>query len=180
MAMQINFYTLSQWFAILTLVCLGATFIGFVLKWGFRFRLVGVTGFMGVLTFGLFALGLGLYTPTKILGSVRYTLVYDNGANLTVIAVAPQVNQEEVEATLRKAAKDLYSPGRIGVGNNVFTVRLRTVIHPEEGVSEPLYLGQVGRSLVGGENEKIEVEVFSENFAKLPAATPSEAEISLR
>lgn len=163
-----DFSTYGQWSGYLTLVFLILTIIAFVLSWNFRFRLVGVTGFMGVLTFGLFTLGLGLTKHTAIPGSIHYTLVYDNAANQTVIAVPPQVTKSEVEATLRQAAYDLYSPGRNGLGQDKLTVRLRTVIHPESGISKPVYLGKIERSLSTREDENMEVEVFSKNFAQLP------------
>lgn len=173
MVIPINFYAVAQWSGIFTLVCLTLAVIGFIFKWSFRFRLVGVTGFMGVLTVGFFALGLGLFTRTIVPGSVHYSLVYDNGANYAVIAVPPRVNESEIEATLRQAASDLYSPGRFGIGDNLFTIRIRTVIHPEPGISEPIYLGQVKRSLAGREDKQMKIEVFSEKFAKLPETTPS-------
>ncbi|HAX76619.1 MAG TPA: hypothetical protein DCY88_12455, partial [Cyanobacteria bacterium UBA11372] len=42
-----DFFQASQWGGILTLVCAAITLIGFILKWGIRFRLVGATSFMG-------------------------------------------------------------------------------------------------------------------------------------
>ena len=51
--------------------------------------MVGVTGFMGVLTFGLFALSLGPITRTLIPGSVHYSVVYDTGSTHVVIALPP-------------------------------------------------------------------------------------------
>ncbi|MDT9339903.1 Ycf51 family protein [Trichodesmium erythraeum 21-75] len=46
-------------------------------------------------------------------------------------------------------------------------MRVRTIIHPEEGVSEPLYLGEVKRSLSQREDENIDVKIFPETVAKL-------------
>ena len=162
-----DFSTYAQWAGILTLGCLLLTVVAFILKWGFRFRLVGATSFMGVLTLGLFALGLGLFTHTVIPGAVRYTLVYDNGANQAVIVVPTPISESEVEATLRQAAYDLYSAGRLGLGDDRLIVRARTVLHPEAGVSKPLYLGQVKRSLASREDDQMQVQVFSENLAQL-------------
>ncbi|MEC4982997.1 MAG: Ycf51 family protein, partial [Oscillatoria sp. PMC 1076.18] len=151
-----------------TIACLVIAGLGFIFKWGIRFRLVGVTGFMGVLTVGLFALGLGLFSHTVIPGSVRYAVVYDNGANQAVIAVPPEINKSELSATLRQAAADLYSSGRLGRGSDRLTIRARTVIHPEPGFSQPLYLGQVGRSLSDRNDDRLALELFSESFAQLP------------
>lgn len=168
-----DFLTYTKWSAILTVVCFLLAILAFLLKWGIRFRLVGVTGFMGVLTVGLFALNFGLFTRTVIPGSVRYSVVYDNGGSQAVVAIAPQVTESEVDATLRQAASDLFSFGRLGGVNNQLTIRARTVIHPEEGISKPLYLGQVKRSLGQREDEQMQIEVFSESFAQLPEETAS-------
>ncbi|MBE9170470.1 Ycf51 family protein [Pleurocapsales cyanobacterium LEGE 06147] len=159
----------AQWSGILTIVSLVMTILAFVFGWGFRFRLVGVTGFMGLLTIGIFTLKLGLITHTEIPGARRYSLVYDNGANQVVIAVPPQVEESQIEPTLRQAASDLYSPGRNALGgDNKLTIRLRTILHPEPGISRPLYLGQIRRSLFSREDENMEVKIFTDNLAQLP------------
>ncbi len=156
----------TKWFGIVTIGFFLLTILGFILNWGFRFRLVGVTGFMGVLTAGLFGLSLGLFNRVEIPGSVRYTLVYDNGATQTVIAVSPTISESELTATMEQAAGDLFSLGRLG-GDSQLTIRVRTIIHPEKGVSEPLYLGEVKRSLSQREDENIDIKIFPENLAKL-------------
>ncbi|MFO0174264.1 MAG: Ycf51 family protein, partial [Aphanizomenon sp.] len=130
--------------------------------------------FMLVLTGGLFSLSLVPLSRTVIPGAVKYTLVYDNGSNQTVIAIAPQITPTELEATLRQAASNLYSYGRLGSGGNKeLTVRARTIIHPEIGLSVPLYLGQVNRTLVSREDPEMLVEVYLDKFASLPKASAS-------
>ncbi|MGD1809237.1 Ycf51 family protein [Dapis sp. BLCC M126] len=156
----------TKWFGIATIGFFILTTLGFILKWGFRFRLVGVTGFMGVLTAGLFGLSLGLFNRIEIPGSVPYTLVYDNGGTQTVIAVSPTITESELTATIEQAAGDLFSLGRLG-GENQLTIRVRTIIHPEKGVSEPLYLGEVKRSLSQREDENLDIKIFPETLAKL-------------
>ena len=167
MELPSDFATYTQWSAIATLFFFLLAVLAFILKWGIRFRLVGVTSFMGVITISIFALGLGLFTRTEIPGAVRYTLVYDNGASEAVIAVPPTVTSSEVEATLRQASDNLFSYGRLGSANNKLTIRLRTLIHPEPGVTQPLYLGQVQRALGTREDEQMKIEFFGENMAKL-------------
>lgn len=160
--------TWVQWSGIATLGFFALMVLGFILKWGIRFRLFGVTSFMVVLTVGLFGLSLGLFNRSLVPGSVRYTLVYDNANSQAVIALSPTVTPQQVEATLQQASNDLYSYGRIGIGNDFFTVRARTVIHPETGVSKPLYLGEARRAIANTEDDQLKVEIFSRNFAKLP------------
>ena len=88
-----DFLTFTLWAGILTIACGLLAIVGFIFKWGIRFRLVGITGFMVVLTAGLFALGLVPFTRTVIPGAIRFSVIYDNGGNQTVIAVPPQITE---------------------------------------------------------------------------------------
>ncbi|OUL26535.1 Ycf51 family protein [Nostoc sp. 106C] len=167
-----DFLQYTQWSGIATLVFTVLTVLAFILKWGIRFRLVGTTGFMLVLTSGLFALSLVPLSRTVIPGAGRFSLVYDNGSTQAVIAISPQTTPSALEATLRQAASNLYSYGRLGSRNdNYLTIRARTLLHPEPGVSIPLYLGQIKRSLASREDSEITVEIYPEKFAQLPKPT---------
>lgn len=167
---NLDFALYTQWSAYATLLFAVLAIAAFIFKWGIRFRLVGTTGFMVVLTIGLFGLSLGLLGRSMIPGAMRYALVYDNGANLAVVAVQPTaITTDAVDATLRQAVNDLFSYGRIGKGDDKFTVRLRVMSHPQPGVSEPLYLGQVRRTIAAREDAPLEVQIYKENLLKLPA-----------
>lgn len=120
-----DFLIAGKWAGIVTLVCAAFTLVTFVFKWGIRFRFVGITGFMGVLTGGLFALSLGLFSHTTIPGATRYSVIFDNGANLASIAVPSTITQSQLDATLRQAAADLFSYGRLGRNDNL-VIRART------------------------------------------------------
>ena len=157
-----------KWSGILTVISLIIAIVSFFLQWGIRFRLVGITAFMGVVTASIFALKLAFLSYTEVPGAVRYVLVYDNAANQAVIAIPPQpMTTSAVDATLRQAAYNLFSPGRLSYGDDKLTIRLRTVLHPQTGVSEPYYLGQIQRSLLQREDENLEVEVFVDKLARL-------------
>ena len=165
-------FTCAKWLAIGTIVTLIVTVVAFVVNWGFRFRLVGVTSFMGVLTAGFFALGLGLFPHAEIPGAERYALIYDNGANQAVVAVSPDIKKSAIEPTLIQAATDLYSYGRTGTGgNDRFTIKLRTVLHPQPGVSKPLFLGTAERSIIERSSKDIAIEIFDDNVAQLPQSS---------
>ena len=167
-----DLFTCAKWLGIGTVVAFVVTVVAFVVGWGFRFRLVGVTSFMGVLAAGFFALGLGLFPHAEIPGAERYALVYDNGANQAVVAVSPEIEKSAIEPTLIQAASDLYSYGRTGRGgNDRFTIKLRTVLHPEPGVSQPLFLGTATRSITKRSSNDIEIEIFDQNLAQLPQAS---------
>lgn len=176
-----DFSTYAQWAGIATLAFGALSGLAFLLKWGIRFRLVGVTGFMAVLTVGLFSLGLVPFTRTVIPGAVRFSTVFDSGAAQAVIVVPPTITESELTATLQQAASDLFSMGRLGRGEDQLTIRARTVLHPEPGVSQPLLLGQIKRSLSVREDENMAIELFPENLAKLPvspAGTPAKPEFN--
>lgn len=169
MQLTTDIITYALWSGYGTVACFLVTIIAFIASWGFRFRLVGVTSFMGVVTLSIFGLSLGLFSHTEIPGSTRYTLVYDNGANTAVVTIAPDTETSAIEPTLRQAAVDLYSYGRTGTnGDNKFIIRLRTVLHPETGVSQPLLLGQATRSLSTRNESNIKLEIFQDNIAQLP------------
>jgi hypothetical protein len=168
-----DFITYTQWAGIATLGFAALTLLSFVLKWGIRFRLVGVTGFMLVLTSGLFALGLVPFSRTMVPGAVRFTTVYDSGAAQAVIAVPPTITPDQLDATLRQAASDLFSPGRLSRGQDKLTIRARTILHPEPGLSQPVFLGQIRRSLFVRDDDQMIIELNPDNLAKLPPASAS-------
>ncbi len=125
---------------------------------------------MAVLTGGLFSLSLGLHNRSSIPDAVQFSRVFDGGAAGIVIAVSPKITETELEATLRQAAADLYSPGRLSQGAGKMTIRARTVLHPEPGVSTPLYLGQVQRSMAGLADNPVDIQIYPDKLAQLPKA----------
>jgi hypothetical protein len=162
-----EFFQYFQWSGIATLAFAAVTIVALVLNWGFKFRLVGATGFMIVLTAGLFGLGLVPIVHSTVPGALHYSLIYDNGSDRATIVVAPPVTEAGLDATLRQAAADLYSYGRSGSADKQLKVRARAVIHPQPGVSQPLVLGEVVRSLSGGEDSTLDVRIDRANLAKI-------------
>jgi hypothetical protein len=169
-----DFLVFAKWSGILTLAGAVVAVMAFIFQWGLRFRLVGVTGFLGVLTGGLFALGIVPFSRTVIPDAARFVVVYDNGGPQTVITVAPNIKETQLDATLRQAASDLYSYGRLGGPTNQMSIRARTIIHPQPGVSKPLFLGDIKRSLANRNDEAMSINIYSESFAELPKPTSSE------
>jgi hypothetical protein len=163
-----DFARYTQWSGIATLIFAVITLLGFIFKWGIRFRLAGATGFMLVVTGGLFPLSLTPLTRTVVPGAVRYKLVFDNGSSQAVIATPPQITSSELDATLRQAASDLFSYGRLGTPqDNQLTIRARSIVHPEPGLSVPLYLGQIKRSLSNRDDDSLQIDIYQDNLAKL-------------
>jgi hypothetical protein len=162
-----EFFKYFQWSAIATLAFAVLTIIALFLQWSFKYRLVGATGFMVVLTVGFFGLGLVPIVHTSVPGAMPYSLIYDNGSDRATIVVATPINETRLEATLRQAAGDLYSYGRSGTADRKLQIRARTVIHPQPGVSAPLVLGEVTRSLAGGENSDLVIRIDRGNLDKV-------------
>ena len=162
-----QFFQYCQWSGIATLAFTAITILALVLGWSFRFRLVGATGFMGVLTAGLFALSLVPIVHTEIPGALHYSLIYDNGSDRATIVVQTPITEAGLDATLRQASTDLYSYGRSGQADRQLKIRARTVIHPALGISEPLVLGEVTRSLSGGEDRPLDVRIDRTNLSKV-------------
>ena len=150
----------AKYLGLFDIACLLLTILAFVLGWGIRFRLVGITAFTGVLVAGLFGFGLAFFQRPIVEGAARYTLVYDTGSVDTVIAVAPDLDDDAIDATLRQAALDLYSPGRLGGSTAPLVVRARTIRRLDNGISEPVYLGDISRSLTSRIDENPTVTLY--------------------
>jgi hypothetical protein len=141
------FAVYCKWSAIATVAFGVFAVLAFIFKQGFKYRLVGVTGFMGVLTGGLFALSLVPLIHTAIPGAQRYSLIYDNGNDIAAITVKAPITETALDATLRQAAVDLFSYGRAGGEDGTLSIRARTNIHPQPGISQPVLLGEAIRDL---------------------------------
>ncbi|WPF88282.1 Ycf51 family protein [Cyanobacterium aponinum AL20118] len=166
MDLSLDFSTYTLWSVYGTIAFFLLAILGFIFQWGFRFRFVGVTGFMAVLTVGLFALSLGLFERVEIPNALRYNLVYDTGTNQAVIAVEEDITKTELEATLQQAAIDLFSYGRTASnGDDQLTIRARVQIH-KENTTYPLYLGQIRRSLITREDDNLEITIFQDSLRK--------------
>ena len=141
--------------------------LAFIFKWGFRFRLVGITSFMTVLTVGILGLGLGLFDRPTVEGAVKFNRVYDNGSNQIVITVPTTIQPDEVEATLKQAANNYFSLGRISTDGQEMVIRARTLIHPQPGLSKPLYVGEAYRTLGTKDADQIEVKLDQKALREL-------------
>ncbi|MEO0394511.1 MAG: Ycf51 family protein [Cyanobacteria bacterium P01_A01_bin.137] len=138
-----TFLEATKWMGLATLAFAALTALAFLTKWGIRFRLVGVSGFCGVLTAGLLGLSFQPLVPTTFEGSVPYTTVFDSGASQLVIAVPADITDAQLEATLQQAAVNSFNPSRLSGGVQGAMIRARAIVHREPGISDLVYLGQV-------------------------------------
>jgi hypothetical protein len=144
------------------------TIVALIKSWGFRFRLVGVTSFTFVVAASVFALSVSLYQRPNIPDAVRYTRIFDRQSNQAVITMAASVTENQIKATLEQAATDLFSSGRTSP-DGTLTIRARTILHPQAGLTVPLFLGQVRRSLLTRNDPNMQIELYPNNVALLTA-----------
>ncbi|MBE9076818.1 Ycf51 family protein [Romeria aff. gracilis LEGE 07310] len=165
-----DFLQATQWVGLGTLAFAGLTLLAFILKWGWRFRLVGATGLMAVLTVGLFGLSFEPFTRAAVPGSVPFTTVFDSGGSQIVIKVPQSITQTELEATLQQAASNLLKASRLG-NRQTPTIRARTIVHPRPGISELLYVGQVQPIPDAETGEPVTIQINAPQLAKASAAS---------
>jgi hypothetical protein len=162
-----EFLEATKWAGLGTLALMALAGLAFVFKWGIRFRLVGAAGFAAVLTVGLLGLSFEPFTRTVIPGAVPFSTVYDSGASNIVITVPQTITEDALNATLRQAASNLFKPYRLGVPGNSPTVRARTIVHEEGGVSRLVYLGQVKPDPSGSKGVDYQVNIDSRKLAQV-------------
>jgi hypothetical protein len=167
------FGQLAQGMGIFVLVCTLITGLAMSQQWSWRYRMVGVTLFSVVLVVGLFSLSFEPITRSATQGSVPFKLVYDRFGSQATIAVAPTITPEQLQFTLTQASNNLFSSGRNNQGEEQLTIYARTIIHPRAGVSQPVYLGRVKRSLSLRNDPNVEITVFADQFSKLSSNAAS-------
>jgi hypothetical protein len=162
------FGQLAQGMSIFVLACALVTGLAAAFQWSWRYRMVGVTLFSVVLVVGLFSLSFEPLTRSSIQGAVPFKLVYDRFGPQATIVVSPTITPMQLESTLQQASSNLFSSGRNNQGETQLTIYARTVVHLQEGLSKPLYLGRVKRSLSLRNDPNMEIEIFTDKFAELP------------
>ena len=142
MALDQLLLTAAPWLAWSGLGLGGLTIVAFLAGWGLRFRLVGVSSFTLLLAVSSWAFAVSYQPPVVVGGAIRAPIVFDNGNDLVVAQVKPNLDPITVEATLEQLAGNLRGSGR---GSNVVTVRLRALQPMADGVSQPVILGETER-----------------------------------
>ncbi|MEO1294350.1 MAG: Ycf51 family protein [Cyanobacteria bacterium J06636_16] len=168
-----EFLEATKWFGAATLTMGAITILAFVLGWGIRFRLVGITSFMGVLTGGVLGLSFEPFTRTVIPGAVPYETVYDSGAAQIVIKVPDAITSSELEATLQQAASNLLKPSRLGIPGQIPTIRARVIRH-QPGISQLVYLGQVQPVANPATGTPLTITLQSDALADLSTASEND------
>ena len=116
------------------------TLLAFLLRWGVRFRLVGVTIFTLLLSVSCWSFKESYSPPIAIEGSLYLPTVYDNGGDLVVAQAPNDFPEEAIKPSLEQIAENLKGGSRNG---SKVTVRIRKLESNDRGISEPIILGEV-------------------------------------
>ena len=142
MALDQLLLTAAPWLAWTGLGLAGLTVVGFIARWGIRFRLVGVSSFTFFLALSSWAIGVRYTPPVVIEGAVRAPIVFDNGSDLVVAQIPIDIDPSSIAPTLKQIAGNLRGSGR---SNPTVVVRLRGLESVGEGVARPVVLGETVR-----------------------------------
>ncbi len=139
----------GKWLGIASGVLAVLMVVGFLARWGIRFRLVGITSFTTLLAISCAAFAISYSPRLSIEGAVSVPVVFDNGADLVVAAAPADLAPEAFAPTVQQVASNLRGSGR-NTSDGLVTVRLRRVEPAGEGVSRPVVLAEAQRDLVSG------------------------------
>ena len=139
--------TAGEWLGIASAALLLLTVVAFVVRWGIRFRLVGVTSFTVLLSLSCLAFAVS-YAPRQLVdGAVSVPVVFDNGSDLVVAAAPADLAPEAFGPSVQQVAVNLRGSGR---GTQQVEVRLRRVEATAPGTDTPKVLATAIRNLEDG------------------------------
>jgi hypothetical protein len=139
--------TAGEWLGVASAVLLLLTVVAFVVRWGIRFRMVGITSFTVLLSLSCLAFAVS-YTPRQqVEGAISVPVVFDNGSDLVVAAAPAQMEPQAYAPSVQQVAVNLRGSGR---GTQMVEVRLRRVEPKGEGSDVPMVLATAIRNLDDG------------------------------
>ncbi|MBM5783604.1 MAG: hypothetical protein FJ076_01945 [Cyanobacteria bacterium K_DeepCast_35m_m1_288] len=139
--------TAGEWLGVSSAVLLLLTVVAFVVRWGIRFRLVGVTSFTVLLSLSCLAFAVS-YAPRQLVdGAVSVPVVFDNGTDLVVAAAPADLDPAAFGPSVQQVALNLRGSGR---GTELVEVRLRRVEATAPGTDTPVVLATAIRNLADG------------------------------
>ncbi|MBW0167939.1 MAG: Ycf51 family protein [Vulcanococcus sp.] len=139
--------TAGEWLGVASAVLLLLTVVAFVVRWGIRFRLVGVTSFTVLLSLSCLAFAVS-YAPRQLVdGAVSVPVVFDNGTDLVVAAAPADLDPAAFGPSVQQVALNLRGSGR---GTELVEVRLRRVEATAPGTDTPVVLATAIRNLADG------------------------------
>ena len=139
--------TAGEWLGVASAVLLLLTVVAFLVRWGIRFRLVGITSFTVLLSLSCLAFAVS-YTPRQLVeGAISVPVVFDNGSDLVIAAAPAQMAPEAYGPSVQQVALNLRGSGR---GTQRVEVRLRRVEPKGDGSDVPVVRATAIRNLDDG------------------------------
>jgi hypothetical protein len=142
-------FSTGEWLGAASGLLAFTTIAAFLLRWGIRFRLVGITSFTALLALSCLAFAVSYRPRVSVEGAVSVPVVFDNGADLVIAAARADFPAGAEAATVEQVARNLRGSGRNTVDGQV-TVRLRRVEPIGPGLSAPRVLAEARRDLRDG------------------------------
>jgi len=139
--------TAGEWLGVASAVLLVLTVVAFLVRWGIRFRLVGITSFTVLLSLSCLAFAVSYAPRQQVEGAISVPVVFDNGSDLVVAAAPAQMDPEAYAPSVQQVALNLRGSGR---GTQRVEVRLRRVEPKGEGSDVPVVLATAVRNLDDG------------------------------
>ena len=150
--------TAGEWLGVTSAALLLLTLVAFVVRWGIRFRLVGVTSFTVLLSLSCLAFAVS-YTPRQLVdGAVSVPVVFDNGTDLVVAAATADLDPAAFGPSVQQVALNLRGSGR---GTQLVEVRLRRVDSSTPGTDTPVVLATAIRNLADGREVRAGTALFA-------------------
>ncbi|MCP9882550.1 Ycf51 family protein [Cyanobium sp. Alchichica 3B3-8F6] len=141
--------TAGQWLGAASGALAITTVVGYLRRWGIRFRLVGVTSFTALLAVSCITFAVSYAPRVRLEGAVSVPVVYDNGSDLVVAAAPVELPPGAAGPTVLEVAENLRGSGRSSADGLVH-VRLRRVENLGPGLSKPVVLAEATRNLTSG------------------------------
>jgi hypothetical protein len=146
MAADPTLFQAGLWLGVASGLLAALTVAAFIVGWGFRFRLVGVTSFTALLAISCWAFSVSYVPRISVPGAVQVPIVFDNGGDLVVAAAPAGLAPEAVAPTVEQVARNLRASGRVSP-TGVVRVRLRGLDNGDDGRSTPRVLAEAQRDL---------------------------------
>jgi hypothetical protein len=139
----------GQWLGVAGAVLALVTVVAFLLGWGVRFRLVGITSFTLLLAISCLAFAVSYKPRISVNGAITVPVVFDNGTDLVIGAAPPDLAPEAISPTVEQLALNVQARGRSSA-DGLVRVRLRRIEPAEGGSGRPVVLGEARINLASG------------------------------
>ncbi len=140
MSMSEVIQDITRWLAWGGLGLVFVTILAYLLNFGIKFRLTGISIFTLLLSASCWAFNQSYTPPVNVEGYKYAPIVYDNGYDLVVAQASNDFPKDAIKPTLLQIAGNLKGGGRNGAQ---VKVRLRKIEPAGYGISQPIIIGEV-------------------------------------